>query len=57
MRLHGECYNGHNLGEEVQQHLCPKDLITLVRRRKAGLNYKAAAYLWKQAMRDMPALL
>lgn len=39
--------NGHNPGEEVRQHLCPGELITLVRCRKAGLNYKEAAYLWK----------
>lgn len=37
--------NGYNPGEEVQQHLCPRELITLVRCRKAGLNYKKAAYL------------
>lgn len=39
--------NGHNPGEDVQQHVCRSKLITLVRCRKAGLNYKKAAYLWK----------
>lgn len=39
---------GHDPGEEVQQqHLCPRELITLDRCKKAGLNYKKAAYLRK----------
>lgn len=51
------CDNVQNPEEDVQQSLCPKNLITLVRCRKPGLNYKVAAYLWKQAMRDVPAFL
>lgn len=40
--------HGYNPGEEVQQqHLCPRELITLVRCREAGLHYKKAAYLWR----------
>lgn len=57
INMHEENIIVHNAREQVLQYLCPRELITLVRCKRSGLNYTEAAYRWKYAMRNLQALL